>query len=393
MLALLLLPTAAADLDASERALVDQTVAVGVGADASLLNPTAGLGLLWDPDGGDGTTPMGGDWLLEGRPYEALVLSASVDGEAKTWGGEGFVMRWELAADGPEVSALLGTYEDEAIVIRTWIVLWAGVDGVGALTEVRALVPLTELWLMRAADPEPDAVFTGSGDTLNTGGEGYASAAGSWDGRALALASPTGLGGVCSRCEDAEAVLSGDAGPVTSDGAIGVAVEVGDLAAGDTVEVPFAYALDLDADAAADAAEALAAGLTADLDGDGWSAEQGDCDEGQGDISPGAMERYDGLDDDCDGLTDEGTVGSDDDGDGYSEAMGDCDDGDAQVYPGAAAGADEQDADCDGVADGGVPYSLDTGEGEEVGACSHTSGGAGWGLVAMGLLMSARRRR
>ncbi len=58
-----------------------------------------------------------------------------------------------------------------------------------------------------------------------------------------------------------------------------------------------------------------------------------------------------GLDDDCDGLVDEGCA--DGDGDG-SPWPADCDDADADVYPGAAEVCNGSDDNCNGVADEGV---------------------------------------
>ncbi len=89
-----------------------------------------------------------------------------------------------------------------------------------------------------------------------------------------------------------------------------------------------------------------------DLDGDGVTTCDGDCDDADIAARPGAAEVADGKDNDCDGATDEGTVLRDDDGDGFREIDGDCDDADVTVNPDAAdAPYDAQDTNCDGVSD------------------------------------------
>ena len=107
-----------------------------------------------------------------------------------------------------------------------------------------------------------------------------------------------------------------------------------------------------------------------DQDGDGWTVQEGDCDDTDEGIHPGAAEQCDGLDNDCDGQTDEDvatTYYADADGDGYgdpevsqpacSQPAGyvdngeDCDDSDASVHPGASDAVNGLDDDCDGIVD------------------------------------------
>jgi hypothetical protein len=103
---------------------------------------------------------------------------------------------------------------------------------------------------------------------------------------------------------------------------------------------------------------------TSDQDGDGYAAAAGDCDDGSAVVSPGADEQVNGVDDDCDGLVDEGTSVRDDDGDRYSELAGDCDDGDPEVHPAATEREDNgRDDDCDGVVDEGGLRHDDDGDG------------------------------
>ena len=83
-----------------------------------------------------------------------------------------------------------------------------------------------------------------------------------------------------------------------------------------------------------------------DHDGDGWSRDQGDCDDDDGSIWPEAEEIwYDGVDQNCDGADD-----YDQDGDGF-DWLSDCDDADAAVRPDAAEVCNGLDDDCDGRID------------------------------------------
>ena len=94
-----------------------------------------------------------------------------------------------------------------------------------------------------------------------------------------------------------------------------------------------------------------------DLDGDGFSVEQGDCDDSRAEKFPGAPEPccdptlgaagQEICDLDCNQLIIPCAFG-DADSDGFTVAQGDCDDGDPQAYPGAPEKCDDGlDQDCD----------------------------------------------
>ncbi len=113
----------------------------------------------------------------------------------------------------------------------------------------------------------------------------------------------------------------------------------------------------------------------ADDDGDGATEDEGDCNDGDPAVGPAVVEvDGNGVDDDCDGAVDAGST--DADGDGYDAIVGgDCDETDASVFPGAVEVADGVDDNCDGVVDEGTAAYDDDEDGlsEDAGDCDDTT--------------------
>lgn len=94
-----------------------------------------------------------------------------------------------------------------------------------------------------------------------------------------------------------------------------------------------------------------------DCDGEREDRPEGssvDCNDHDATIPHAEEPTPNGLDDDCDGKVDEGTVAYDDDEDGWTELRGDCNDGQRKAFPGAREVADCIDNDCDGETDEGL---------------------------------------
>jgi hypothetical protein len=117
--------------------------------------------------------------------------------------------------------------------------------------------------------------------------------------------------------------------------------------------------------------------LLSDLDGDGFSVEEGDCNDLDSSLHPAREEVCDGIDNNCDGAVDEGVIPTwyfDFDGDGhgsdtliyegcdplegYIASSDDCDDSRDTVAPGALEVCDGLDNDCDDDTDEDVTTTF-----------------------------------
>ena len=210
---------------------------------------------------------------------------------------------------------------------------------------------------------DEDSAVDASTWYADSDGDGYGDAAST----TAACSQPSGFVAAATDCDDGDVAANPGADEYCDghdddcDGAVDE---------DSAVDAPTWYA-DVDGDGYGDAASTTAA--CSQPSGYVGSAAASDCDDGDASVNPGADERCDGVDDDCDGDVDEDsavdapTWYADTDGDGYGDASdtsaacsqpsghvdvsSDCDDSDAAVYPGADEYCNGTDDDCDGDVD------------------------------------------
>lgn len=136
----------------------------------------------------------------------------------------------------------------------------------------------------------------------------------------------------------------------------------------DTGEPTCLWYMDVDGDGFGSSADSQMAAC--DATDPTYVNDDTDCDDTNADRNPQAVERCDGVDNDCDGAIDDGlteTWYQDGDGDGYGDATttidacapgegwvasgDDCNDGDAIIHPGQDEACNGADDDCDGLVD------------------------------------------
>ena len=121
--------------------------------------------------------------------------------------------------------------------------------------------------------------------------------------------------------------------------------------------------------------------ITLDLDGDGFSIADGDCDDNDALVNPSAIEVCDGIDNNCDARVDQSLTANSDmmfafedadaDGfggsqelyvclgtDGWTDNSNDCDDGNPSVNPYAVEVCDGVDNSCNGLVDDEDPSVI-----------------------------------
>ena len=185
------------------------------------------------------------------------------------------------------------------------------------------------------------------------------------DGATLeSCAQPDGYVDVAGDCDDSAAGINPDALETCDD----VDEDCDSVIDEDPTDAATWYA-DADEDNYGDASSTL----DACDEPEGYVGNDTDCDDAEGSVNPLAVELCDGIDNNCDGETDEDDaydastwyVDGDTDGygdaastteacylpDGYSSTDDDCDDTNGNVYPGAEEICDELDNDCDGEVD------------------------------------------
>ena len=302
-----------------------------------------------------------------------MIVWGGSDGTYLATGGryDPLANSWRTTPDGPGVPA--ARFYHIAVWTGTEMIVWGGSSDGNVVNSGGRFNPVTDSWAATSTGtnvPEPryqpPAVWTGTqmivwggGDNngfFNTGGR-YDPASDSWTATSTGPNLPEARGDLQAVWSGTEMIVWGgtDAGSLNTGGRYGVCV------------VAISYR-DFDHDGFGDPNSP-----TSTCDGSipaGYVANSSDCNDTSAAIHPGAIELCNGIDDNCDGLIDEGlsrTVYRDADGDGFGDPnvtqficssppgwvlhAGDCNDANPAIHPGALEVCNGLDDNCDGQID------------------------------------------
>ena len=317
---------------------------------------------------------LGDEWtefVYAGETYQMWSASYSVEGESinvyanSALGNRIIVL--DVADDSSNGKlALEATYDSGTLEITKleWFDEAGMAVGVQFTLSNTSLQDVEDLRLIFAADPDPDAVYSGNYSTVNdvrdadgNGVEDWVEGSGPDSGATIGFLAcdpasvALGFWADWANTTDADPALT-DPARASADAAMGLRWSAsGSLPSGAAMAFRFVVGVGSSGTSALQNAEDLAATACCDGDGDGQDSLAcggADCDDARPDLHPGATDTpYDGIDQDCSGAD---THDVDGDGETAVEAGGrDCDDSDVREWSGAAeVWYDGLDQDCDG---------------------------------------------
>ncbi len=277
---------------------------------------------------------------------------------------------WMATSTGANVPA--GRSLPTAVWSGSRMIVWGGIDALGTVNTGARYDPTTDTWAatsLGANVPAPrwrhTATWTGtkmivwggefdnSGATppnVTNGGAAYDPLADSWTPTSTAGVPPARMRHTAVRTNTDMIIWGGEG--FTSTGGLYCSLPC----------TPTTWYQDLDGDGYG-SSSVTQSSCTKPA---GYVSSNGDCNDGNPAINPGAAEICNGIDDNCNGRIDEGF---DHDGDGFTTCGGDCNDNDATVYPGAPQLCDGKNNNCSDPSWPAVPANERDNDGDGFRIC------------------------
>lgn len=212
-------------------------------------NGATSPGILFDPTG---TANYGiNDFLTPGAPFEGFYLSSSLG----SWGSNNNGSSDFVSSNPVQTSSSsvrwTSTSQDGLIGLTNFYQLTADTNGtvLGITTSITNLsaTSIDNLQFLRTLDPDPDVNQFGTYDTINTLGVNGACAEGAFSLQTICLmASPssyTSQVGISAPWSTSPSTYLSGTTAGDGDYAIGVAFDIGQLAAGQTAQVSYGYSM------------------------------------------------------------------------------------------------------------------------------------------------------